>query len=234
LDTGLGKAIPNKRITGTIVIVIDDFGYRNDALLDAFMQLEARLTYAIIPGHAYSSSTAAMAHKRGYEVLVHMPMEALGSAPGELDYRLTRSMPSEEIRRRLRAAFWSLPQAAGLNNHQGSAATGDARVMRVVGSELMRAGKFFLDSRTSPWSVAEVSMEPYGVATAHRDVFLDHYDNLQFIREQLNVLAETARIEGFAVGIGHVRYNTLQVLKDTIPRLKEAGFEFAYASQVVR
>lgn len=218
----------------TIVIVIDDFGYRNDAVLDGFMHLDARLTYAVIPGHAYSFSTAAMAIDRGYEVILHMPMEALSPTPGELQYRLTLSMSSEEMRHRLRMAFHSLPQVTGLSNHQGSAATGDERVMRVVGSELRRAGKFFLDSRTSPWSVAEISMKPYGVPTVHRDVFLDHYDDIQSIRRQLNILADMARSEGFAVGIGHVRYNTLTVLRDVIPRLQNAGFEFAFASQVVK
>lgn len=221
-------------LADTIVIVIDDFGYRNDVVLDAFMQLDARLTFAIIPGHTYSESTASMASERGYEVLVHMPMEALKWTPGELEYRLTLSMSSEEIRRRLRDAFRTLPQASGLNNHQGSAVTGDARVMRVVGSELKRFDKFFLDSRTSPWSVAEDNVALYGVASTHRDVFLDNYDDMMSIRHQINILAEIARSEGFAVGIGHARYNTAMALRDAIPRLKDAGFEFAYVSQVVR
>lgn len=225
----------NDILTGnTIVIVIDDFGYRNDTVLDGFMDLNERLTYAVIPGHTYSVSTASIALERGFEVLIHMPMEALGPAPGELEYRLKLAMSSDEIRRRMRVALRTLPMAAGVNNHQGSAATGDKRVMGVVGSELKRADKFFLDSITSARSVAEVTMKIHGVPTAHRDVFLDNYDDVDYIRQQVYILADIARSQGFAVGIGHVRYKTLLVLREAIPSLKEDGFEFAYVSQVVR
>ena len=65
-------------IIGSIAIVIDDFGYRNDLISDGFLEIDASLTYAIIPGHNYSTSFGEKAVKAGYQVIVHMPMENTG------------------------------------------------------------------------------------------------------------------------------------------------------------
>jgi len=45
---------------GNIIIIIDDFGYRNDEVSEGFLTLDADLTFAVIPGHknvAISSSS---------------------------------------------------------------------------------------------------------------------------------------------------------------------------------
>ena len=59
-----------------IAIVIDDFGYRNDHIVDGFLSLEVPMSYAVIPGHNYSSDFAREAHSKGFEILIHMPMES--------------------------------------------------------------------------------------------------------------------------------------------------------------
>ena len=46
---------PEPDIKGIIGLVIDDFGYRNDEISDGFLELDARLTYAVIPGHRHST-----------------------------------------------------------------------------------------------------------------------------------------------------------------------------------
>ena len=40
---------PEPDTKGIIGLVIDDFGYRNDEISDGFLELDARLTYAVIP-----------------------------------------------------------------------------------------------------------------------------------------------------------------------------------------
>ena len=47
---------PSTSIVGKIVLVIDDFGYRNDAVSDGFLTLNVPITCAIIPGHRQSLS----------------------------------------------------------------------------------------------------------------------------------------------------------------------------------
>ena len=47
--------------SGVIVLVIDDFGYRNDSVSDGFLNLPIALTCAVLPGHPQSSSIAKKA-----------------------------------------------------------------------------------------------------------------------------------------------------------------------------
>ena len=46
---------------GNIVIIIDDFGYRDDKVSEGFLLLDANLTFAVIPGHHNSKVFAAKA-----------------------------------------------------------------------------------------------------------------------------------------------------------------------------
>ena len=217
----------------SVIIVIDDFGYRDDWVVEGFLSLESALAIAVIPGHQFSSDIAARAHRRGYEVLLHMPMQALRYVPGEIEYRLTTEMSNTEIGRRVRRAIAEIPQAVGMNNHQGSAATGDVRVMNTVRAELLQQGMFFLDSFTSPDSVALESMRAGGVAATRRDLFLDSVDDIGYVLKQLRLLGEIAAQQGYAVGIGHVRANTLIALQEALPQMKASGQSFMFLSSVV-
>ena len=108
---------------GVIVLVIDDFGYRNDNISDGFLNLSIPITCAIIPGHTASKKFAEKAVSYGKEVIIHMPMESENYTPGEDEYKLLTSMTSELLETKLIQAFESLPEAIGMNNHQGSKAT---------------------------------------------------------------------------------------------------------------
>ncbi len=144
------EVLEEKSSAGELNIIIDDFGYRNDKVSDGFLSLGANLTFAVIPGHKYSRSFAKKAFKKGYEVIVHMPMESHVSSSGEEDFILNTDMTSSEIESRMEKVITHLPQAVGMNNHQGSKATENKRVMNVVGSVLKKYGKYFVDSRTTP------------------------------------------------------------------------------------
>ena len=220
-------------IRGNIVIIIDDFGYRDDNVSEGFLSLDADITFAIIPGHQNSKVFAAKADQNGYEVIVHMPMESTNETRGEEEYKLTTSMTSDEIESKVEEVISEFPEAVGMNNHQGSKATSDKRIMNIVGNVLKRHGKYFIDSRTSSETVAETTMRSRGVPTIRRHVFLDNEDKYNKIREQLYKLADKAELKGLAVGIGHAKTNTLKVLKQEIPRLKEHGFKFQFASFAV-
>ncbi len=220
-------------IRGNIVIIIDDFGYRDDNVSEGFLSLDADITFAVIPGHQNSKVFAAKADQNGYEVIVHMPMESTNETRGEKEYKLTTSMTSDEIESRVEKVISEFPEAVGMNNHQGSKATSDKRIMNIVGNVLKRHGKYFIDSRTSSETVAETTMRSRGVPTIRRHVFLDNENQKNKIREQLYKLADKAELKGLAVGIGHAKTNTLKVLKQEIPRLKEHGFKFQFASFAV-
>jgi hypothetical protein len=72
-----------------------------------------------------------------------------------------------------------------------------------------------------------------GIPTARRDVFIDYDDDKEAVIEKLKQLEEVARENGTAIGIGHHRKNTIQALKEELPRMEERGVEFVVISEVL-
>ena len=218
----------------TIVLVIDDFGYRNDSVSDGFLDLNIPITCAIIPGHLQSRKFAQKAFAAGKEVIIHMPMESSLNTPGEDEYKIKSGMTSEEVEWRIREVLKEMPEAIGMNNHQGSKATTNGKVMSVLGSVLKANNKFFIDSRTTSKTVAEEIMRSIGVPTIRRHVFLDNDDSKDKISERIDELARLAQKQGIAVAIGHAKPNTLKVIQDALPKLLADGYQFEFASNVVK
>ena len=218
---------------GVIGLIIDDFGYRNDHVSNGFLQLPGKLTYAIIPGHDYSQLFSKKAYDAGYEIIVHLPMENIGKTYGEEEYVLMSYFQDDEIKNRINKAFDLLPESIGLNNHQGSRGTADSRVMTLVAGVIKEKKKFFIDSRTTNNSLAETTMRKYGVPTNKRDVFLDNELDEEKIKMQLLELADVSEEKGIAIGIGHVKPQTLNVLAKEIPVLQKKGFRFEFVSNLV-
>jgi len=218
---------------GVIALIIDDFGYRNDHISNGFLELPGKLTYAIIPGHDHSQLFSKKAYDAGYEVIVHMPMENIGKTYGEEEYVLMSYFQEDEIKERINKSFEHLPESIGLNNHQGSRGTADLRIMTLLAKEIKMNKKFFIDSRTTRNSLAEETMRKYGVPTNARDVFLDNELDEEKINAQLLKLADVAERKGLAIGIGHVKPQTLSVLQKGIPDLQSKGFRFEIVSSVV-
>jgi len=218
---------------GIIAIIIDDFGYRNDHISNGFLELPAKLTYAIIPGHDHSQLFSKKAYDAGYEIIVHLPMENIGKTYGEEEYVLMSYFQDDEIKSRINNAFDNLPEAIGLNNHQGSRGTADSRVMTLLAGVIKDKKKFFIDSRTTSNSLANSTMRRYNVPTNQRDVFLDNDLDEEKIKTQLYKLADVSERKGIAIGIGHVKPQTLNVLKNEIPVLKQKGFRFEFVSRLV-
>jgi len=218
---------------GVIGLIIDDFGYRNDHISNGFLELPGKLTYAIIPGHQYSQLFSKKSYDAGYEVIVHMPMENIGKTYGEEEYVLMSYFQDDEIKNRINKSFENLPESIGLNNHQGSRGTADSRVMTLLAKEIKNNKKFFIDSRTASNSIAESTMRKYGVPTNKRDIFLDNELDEEKIKIQLLKLAEKSEEKGIAIGIGHVKPQTLNVLATEIPVLQKKGFRFEFVSNLV-
>ena len=221
-------------VKGLIALVIDDFGYRFGGKEEDFLKLHAKLAMAVIPGHPHSREVAMRATEAGMEVLVHLPMEPEGYVGGEDEYILLASHGDEELRRRIQASLAALPEARGLNNHMGSKATSDPRLMSILAEELRRADKYFLDSATSANSVAALSAGRLGVPYARRAVFLDNPGDDLSIQERLAALRKIASRQGAAVGIGHSYFSTLAALRREIPRLEIEGFRLVFPSDIVR
>lgn len=230
------EIISDQNITptqGRLAIIIDDFGAINNQVAEDFIQLSIPLTVAVIPGHETSQKIAHEATAAGHEVFVHLPMEPKEEAMEEENAILV-DLPEEEIRRRVRWALTEIPEAVGVNNHMGSLATEDEKVMRAVLREIKASDKFFVDSRTSSQSVAPEVAEELHLPCIKSDGFLDSKDDQAEIKNRLDSLADRALQEGWAIGIGHIRANTLKALKEMIPRLEKKGVRFVHASRALQ
>ena len=224
---------PLPPLRGIIGLIIDDFGYRNDDVSKGFLDIPAKLTFAVIPGHEHSRSFSKNAVSAGYEVIVHMPMENLGKTFGEEEFVLMNYFQDNELVRRVKEALGHIPEANGLNNHQGSRATETPRLMRLLAGVLKDENKFFIDSRTTMNTLAEETMRQFDVPTNRRNIFLDNELDEEKIYAQLIQLTDVAERKGIAIGIGHVKPQTLAVLKKHIPELQQKGFKFEFVSKLV-
>ncbi len=203
---------PTVRFAGTpsVAIVIDDLG-GDIARTRRAIALPRAVALSFLPYPQDTPGLAREALRRGHEILVHMPMEAIGTEdPGPM--ALMTGQPPAEILRRLDWALDRVPGFIGVNNHEGSRFTADSTALAPVMERLAARHVLFLDSRTTPDTQVAAVAGRYGVATAARDIFLDDVENIDAVDMQLHVLEKRAKEQGIAIAIGHPREITLDAV----------------------
>ncbi|MDH3474497.1 MAG: divergent polysaccharide deacetylase family protein [Rhodospirillales bacterium] len=217
-----------------IAIVIDDLGL-NRVNARRSIALPPPLTLAFM---TYAEGLEAMtgaARVVGHELLVHVPMEPEDPSYDAGENVLTTGLDNDDLERRLDWALGRFEGYVGINNHMGSKFTRSPLGMAQVMAELRSRGLLFLDSRTSGRSVGMGLAARMGVAHTGRDVFIDNNpDDPNSIRRQLEILEETARRHGKAVGIGHPHDATLEVLAQWLPEVEKRGFVLVPISAIVQ
>ncbi len=217
-----------------IAFIIDDFGYRMAKREKDFLKAGFPLTISVIPGLSYSQKTAQEAAKEGKEVILHLPMEPKRSFNNCYRWIILTLMKEKEIEKTVQESLRDVPFVVGVNNHMGSKATEDEKVMKIVLGAVKKKGLFFVDSKTSRNSVAFPLAQKLGVKAGKRQIFLDNRNDADYIKKQLYSLAEIALKEGQAIGIGHVTHSaTLPAIKDFLPYLQRKEIELVYVSELV-
>lgn len=219
-------------VTGRLAVVIDDAGLDLESQR-IYEEIGVPLTLAVMPNKMYTSEAAAEWSRYGMPVILHQPMEPV-SGSGMEEKTILTSMSDEAIRYMLKESLEQIPQAVGINNHQGSRATTDARVMRVVMNELSRRGLFFFDSRTNTTTAADSAAVSYGVPYARNDLFVDNSADEGEIRAMIQEGANRAKASGSYIIIGHCRPHTAAAFRDIVPQLQAQGIEFVYVSSLLR
>ena len=217
---------------GKIAIVIDDWGYNlnNLYLLD---QIKYPFTASILPRLEYSKRVATELNRRGVQIILHLPMEPHEKFRLEKNTILT-SMDEETIRNIIVQDLADIHYAQGVSNHMGSKATEDLRTMGIVLKELKKRNLFFLDSLVSSKTICSSLAAKLGVGFVKRDVFLDNREDPEYIKGQIYKLKKKAQTFGYALGIGHDRKITLEVLKETMPELEREGYKLVFVSELVK
>ena len=196
-----------------IAIIIDDIGYQIE-IAEQIMSLNYPVAISVLPFLPHSQFVAQMAKEKGLTVLLHLPMEPHNANTDPGKGAIFTTMNEHEIKAKIMANLKDIPYVDGVNNHMGSKATEDEFIMRTVLHELKERNLFFIDSMTSPHSIGYQLSKEMGLKTAQRTVFLDNEQNIDYIRDQVIVLKNTALKYGSAIAIGHPYCNTIDVLKE--------------------
>ena len=208
-----------------IYIILDDGGHNTKQLMP-FLEFPGKLAIAVIPRLAYSKEVAELTYKSGKTVMLHQPMQPLGKAdPGS--GAIYVNMSDDDIRKTLNDNLDSIPHVVGFNNHMGSAATSDERVMDVVLKVAKKRGLFFVDSFTHAGTVCAKVAKKNGMRIAKRNIFLDNDKSKEKIMEAFNAGKAIADKNGYAVMIGHVWSDNLaSTMIELYPEFIEEGYCF--------
>jgi polysaccharide deacetylase 2 family uncharacterized protein YibQ len=228
------RRAPSTSVSGPkLAIILDDLGNDREAA-EAVLSLHYPLTISVLPYHAHSTEIAEEAQRRGLEVMLHLPMRAVANETPEA-HQLEAGMSSEEVARALDGMLESVPTASGVNNHEGSLATTDVKLMGELMPLLKQRDLFFVDSRTTAATVAFEAAEHAGARSGFRNVpFLDDVQDVGAIRKQLELALRGAKEKGAAIAIGHPHAETLRALKEVLPRAEEEGVHLVYVSELVK
>jgi len=218
-----------------ICLIIDDGGYQKGAALDALYDFKVPVTVSIIPHTEYSNFLAQDFPDHGVEVMCHLPMEGHDHVPvGAYKEYLKKGMDVEKAKEEVKNGLADLPNCRGLNNHMGSIATTDIGLMTAVCEELKAENMFVIDSRTSSKAVVSKAAHAVGLPVAQREFFLDNTKSPAVVLKQMRLTASFAKKHGLAVAIGHFNVITLKTLKVVVQKLQNEGYQFVYASEVVK
>lgn len=215
-------------------IIVDDLGYSLEAL-ENIQAIGCPVTVAILPYASLTAESVRLAEACGFEIILHLPLESVEAKNGapSIAGTIFEGMPDAEVRAAVEKALDRVPGARGVNNHTGSLATEEARVMRPVFEVLKTRRLYFIDSRTSSGSIAYREARKAGIRAAARNVFLDAEPGADRIGEKLGELLRLAKKHGRAVGICHPKRESLAALAMQIGLAEAHGVKLVFASEIV-
>lgn len=227
---------PKENRRGKLAIIIDDFGQNRDGVKE-MMSINRRLTFAVMPFLQFSQSDARKAREKGYEVIVHLPMEATSGKLSWVGPRpILACMESNKVEQIVLDAFEDVPYAAGANIHMGSKASSSERVMMRILEVIKDKNVYFVDSRTCLKPITKKLADEIGAVCFDRNVFLDGGRSKRQILKQLEKAGDVALQKGCAIAIGHVGTEggkvTAEAIIEMLPEFDRRNIELVFVSDL--
>lgn len=214
-----------------VALIIDDCGQWLTTER-GLIALPIPITLSVLPHVAYTAQIAQEASDAGKGVMMHLPMEPLSHmypGPGEIK----TDMSDDAVTKQTEDDVAQVPLAKGVNNHEGSEASADERVMKDVIAVIKQHDLFFVDSRTNAKSVGAAQAQAAGVPTASRNVFLDNQASVAYTESMLERAVTIAKRDGSAIAIGHPKPTTLAAIREMYPKMQAEGVRFVLAGELV-
>lgn len=215
-----------------VAVIMDDLG-GDQRVFKLLLEMRIPITLAILPGGAQARKMAEEARASGLEVMVHLPMEPKdypSRNPGP--HALMVSMDNQKTAQLIASQLDQFPLAAGVNNHMGSKLTEDPHHMSILMDMLAKRSMYFVDSFTSPNSVAYSMARQKGLRAFRRDIFLDNSRSPDRIKEQFQALMSLTRKRGYGLAICHPYPETLALLPELYELSRSQGVNWVKVSQL--
>ena len=195
-----------------LVIIIDDVVSKTQK--DKILNIGYPITMAFLPPNGVQKESAIIAQNLPFH-MIHFPMQASKNFKNiEID-TLNISDSYEKIEARVKKLRDLYPNTTYTNNHTGSVFTENYEAMDKLFRALKKYNFIFVDSKTTPNSVAKELSIKYQMPYIVRDTFLDNDRSFTAIQNQLKDAIRVAKKQGFAIAIGHPYEVTFKVLKES-------------------
>ena len=215
-----------------IALIIDDIG-QSISHARRFMKLDCPVTFSILPRLVHSYDLALEIHERGYEIMLHQPMEPWNPEVDPGPGALYVGDETERIEVIMEENISCVPFAAGVNNHMGSKFTACKREISEALRVVEKRGLFFVDSLTSNRSLAYMTAKKFHMPAACRNIFLDNVQSESYVHKQLLKLSRRAQKYGSAIGIGHPFRETANAMRLFLTGVEPSGISFVPVSEIL-
>ena len=195
-----------------LVIIIDDVVSKSQK--DKILNIGYPITMAFLPPNSGHKESAIIAQNLPFH-MIHFPMQASKNFKNIEVNTLNISDSYETIEARVKQLRDLYPNTTYTNNHTGSVFTENYEAMDKLFRALKKYNFIFVDSKTTPNSVAKELSIKYQMPYIVRDTFLDNDRSFTAIQNQLKDAIRVAKKQGFAIAIGHPYEVTFQVLKES-------------------
>ncbi|RXI27480.1 hypothetical protein CRU89_05465 [Aliarcobacter trophiarum] len=195
-----------------LVIIIDDVVSKSQK--DKILNIGYPINISFLPPTNEHKESAQIAQNLPF-YMIHFPMQASKNFKNSEVDTLNISHSYEKIEERVKKLRDWYPNATYTNNHTGSVFTENYESMDMLFRALKKYNFIFVDSKTTPNSVAKELSVKYQMPYIVRDTFLDNDRNFTAIQNQLKDAIKVAKKDGYAVAIGHPYDITIKVLKES-------------------
>ena len=221
-----GRAFERGGKMPRIALVLRGLGVGAAKTESALSQLPPDVTLGFAPFALDLQKELDRARSAGHEVLLEVPMEPFDfpdSDPGP--HALLVAASPEENGKRL---DWTLSRATGyvgVMNLLGGRLMGEETAIEPVLAAIAKRGLIFFDNGASSSSVAITAARHVKAPLATGTLTLDAVQTQNAIDSKLSELENTARQDGFAIGVASAYPVTIARLAEWTARAQARGFQ---------
>ena len=222
-----------------LAIIIDDFGRQRKGVKN-MLELDCKLTVAVMPFLEHSTEDAQEAVNNKKEVIIHLPMQATThDNPNHIGINpITIDQTPTQVKELMDKILEDIPQAVGANIHMGTLCSTKKETMRPVFEKLKEKNMYFVDSMTSSKSICDETAMEIGIPFYSNRVFLEHEQKTKaYVKKRLAKAMKIAKDKGQCIAIGHVGVEggniTVEAIREMMDDFKANDVELVYVSELI-